>query len=467
MNVSATSLVGPMTRRVSSRYVPAAEMVAEIILEVLKSLRGTDPSLIERWVLTETDEGEALLFAVVNDLRVQSYQPWVTALHALSTSLQGRDVFISNTTGFRYAVLLSDRPALPIVIPFPGVRAGIAQIGVRSNGRHFAAPWLTLGHVLVAGQTQYGKSNFLRVLALQARADGFKFLLADVDGRTFSMMKNDLSLALPIARTKEGFTQIIEAALAEMHRRVDLFDHASWNPDNLGEYNAQADEKLEPMFVMLDEYSSMVSGMGGPRGAFAGKVNELVWRGLKFGIQVTLSGQDFSKEIVGAAREQMRTRLCFRVATPDISEIVIGRRGAENIRHEGRAMMESGVLQTYFVDKELFGAPAEGPRVSEAEKVRIMQLIDRFDGRADLEGIQEVCGMNERAARRIRDDWGRRGLIEKRASANNAWFFVQTPWASKPVQTASERPDGVQTALTPVPFPAREGESGNEANNGK
>jgi DNA segregation ATPase FtsK/SpoIIIE-like protein len=170
---------------------------------------------------------------------------------------------------------------------------------------------------------------------------------------------------------------------------------------------------------------------------------------LKFGIQVVIAGQDFTKEIVGPVREQMRTRLCFRVATPDISTVVIGRRGAENIRVPGRAMMPMGNVQTYLVAKDAL-APSDqatGPRMSEAEKAKIGQMVEQFGGRAELDGIQSVYGLNERAARRVRDDWASRGLIEKRAGANNAWFFVQTPWASKVVQTASERPNGVQTAL--------------------
>ncbi|RJP53595.1 MAG: hypothetical protein C4583_04215 [Anaerolineaceae bacterium] len=448
MIANMASSLSKVPVRASSRYVPAAQTAAEIILEVLKSLRGTDPSLIERWVLTETNEGEALLFAVVDDLRVQSYQPWVTALHALSTSLRGRDVFISNTTGFRYAVLLSDRPALPKEILFPGVRKGVVQIGMRSNGRPLNMTWDQLGHVLVASETQFGKSTFLRLLLLQALAEGHRFLLGDVDGRTFSRMKGDQSLMMPIVNNEEGFANLIKMAVGELKRRVRLFEEANWHPDNLSEYNEKASEPLPPVMVMMDEFSSIVLALGGPNSEFAKMATQIAWRGLKFGIRLVLAGQDFSKDIVGPVREQMRTRLCFRVERPSTSDVVIGRRGAERLIYPGRAMMPSGLVQTYLVAKDALGSgdQAKGPQVSEAEKVKIGQMVEQFEGRADLSGIQEVYGMNERAARRIRDDWASRGLIEKRANANNAWFFVQTPWASKPVQTASERTDGVQTS---------------------
>lgn len=437
-----------MTMKISNRYVPAAQTAAGIMQTVLGSLRGTDPTLIRQFVLTETKEGDAWLFAVVDDLRIQSYQPWVNALHALSTSLRGRPVFVSNTTGFRYAILLSDRPTLPKEIPFPGMRSGMAQIGMRANGRPMDITWDELGHVLAAGQTRYGKSNFLRSLTMQARADGFRFLLADLDGRTFSAMKGDSSLILPIANTREGFEQVVNMALMELSNRVRLFDGMEGAPDNLDEYNEKADEPLPPIMLVLDEFSSVVLGMGGPKSEFAKRATEIAWRGLKFGIHVVLAGQDFGKDIVGPIREQMRTRLCFRVATADISDVVIGRRGAERIRQPGRAMMPSGMVQTYLMAKEALGRGAQGPQMSGAERSLLIRLVSEGEGRADLEKIMEFGGIAERQARRLREDWSARGLIEKRAERNNAWFVVQTPRASEPVQTASERPSGVQAALS-------------------
>lgn len=429
---------------ISSRYLPAAQTAAGIVQTVLSSQRGTDPSLISQWLLTETGEGDAWLFAVVDDLRVQSYQPWVTALHALSTSLRGRPVFVSNTTGFRYAVLLSERPGMPKEIAFPGNRAGEVMIGIRSNGKRMSLTWEGLGHVLVAGQTQYGKSNFLRLLAMQARGAGWRFLLADLDGRTFSRMSADASLLMPIANTREGFDQIVVAAQAELGRRARLFDEDARQPDNLEEFNFGREEPLPSIMVMMDEFSSVVLGMGGQRSEFAKRATEIAWRGLKFGIHVVLGGQDFSKEIVGPIREQMRTRLCFRVATADVSDVVLGRRGAERLRVPGRAMMPSGMVQTYLVERGGVSAGGGGMRVSDRERQLIERLTADAGGRADLDKMMEYGEMSERIARRLRDDWAARGLIEKRAEANNAWFFVQTPWASKPVQTVSERPNGVQ-----------------------
>lgn len=423
------------------RWMAAAETAAEIILTALGSLRGTDPALVERFVLTETPGGDAWLFAVIDDLRIESYEPWVRAVHGLSTNLRGKPVYISNSSGFRYAVLLSERPPLPERVDFPGTERGVVRLGVRRNGRPLAMAWRDLGHVLVAGQTQYGKSNFLRLLVAQARMEGYRLLLGDLDGRTFSGLRGDAALALPVASTREGFERLMEAALAELGKRSRMFDGAATAVDNLAEYNAQASEPLAPMLVVLDEFSSVVQGLGGPRSAWARDVTELAWRGLKFGLQVVLAGQDFSKEIVGAVREQMRTRLAFRVATADVSDIVIGRRGAERLRVPGRAMTPETTVQTYFVDKSLLtGEQAAGPQVSEAERALMERLMREAEGRVDMT-LMMSWGMSEREVRRLREDWQRRGLAERRADRNNAVFLVPASWTSERVQAASERPD--------------------------
>jgi hypothetical protein len=155
----------------NDRYMIAAEAAARVVLRVLESHNGTDPALVTRFILTRT-ETDVWMFAEIDDLRVANYQPWINALHALSTSLHGMPVFISNSAGFRYAVLLSGRAPLPKEIVFPGMETGVVRLGVRRGGREVRMSWRDLGHVLVAGMTQYGKSNFLRLLTLQARAAG-------------------------------------------------------------------------------------------------------------------------------------------------------------------------------------------------------------------------------------------------------------------------------------------------------
>lgn len=90
----------------ANRYIPAAEYVAWSIPRILAQ-RGLNP-FISRYVLTETLQGKAWLFAVL-EVRPQDHPEDYTApelLHDLSTALNGLPVVVSDSYGLRYAVLL-------------------------------------------------------------------------------------------------------------------------------------------------------------------------------------------------------------------------------------------------------------------------------------------------------------------------------------------------------------------------
>ncbi len=188
----------------TQRFLGAAETAARIIPNVL-SERGLQPS-ITRFLLVETMHGSAWLFAVLDPLqsgRLEAYQS-PEVLHHLSTALRGRPVVVSNASGFRYAVLLSEKPALPTMVDFPGWRSGLLQVGIGLANRPIVEGWEEIGHILAGGMTGSGKSNFLRLLVIQALQEGFQLALADPDGRTFPQLAGHPSLITPLGQTPEG-----------------------------------------------------------------------------------------------------------------------------------------------------------------------------------------------------------------------------------------------------------------------
>ena len=90
-----------------TRYLPAAQNVAQAI-PCLLTEQGLNP-LINRFVLTETERGDAWLFAILDDSVsefLESYAAPSVVAH-LSAALHGHPVRFSNSYGLRYAVLLS------------------------------------------------------------------------------------------------------------------------------------------------------------------------------------------------------------------------------------------------------------------------------------------------------------------------------------------------------------------------
>ena len=96
----------------ANRYVSAAEYVARSIPRILAE-RGLKP-FISRYVLTETLQGNAWLFAVLEVSPKDHPEDYAAPelLQDLSTKLQGLPVMVSDSYGLRYAVLLGSPVSL-------------------------------------------------------------------------------------------------------------------------------------------------------------------------------------------------------------------------------------------------------------------------------------------------------------------------------------------------------------------
>jgi len=89
-----------------NRYLPAAHNVAQAFPDILAH-RGLKP-FISRFVLTETQQGNAWLFVVLEVSPLNHLEDYAASdvLLYLSTALHGLPVVISDSYGLRYAVLL-------------------------------------------------------------------------------------------------------------------------------------------------------------------------------------------------------------------------------------------------------------------------------------------------------------------------------------------------------------------------
>ena len=92
-----------------NRYLPAARYVAQAIPGILAQ-RGLKP-FISRYVLSETQQGNAWLFVVLEVDPLNHLEDYATSdlLDYISKSLNGLPVVISNSYGMRYGVLLGSQ----------------------------------------------------------------------------------------------------------------------------------------------------------------------------------------------------------------------------------------------------------------------------------------------------------------------------------------------------------------------
>ena len=430
---------------ISRRYQLQAQIVAKRLPQVLQR-RGLEAPFAE-FLLTST-QGMVLLFAILDLPRVKRLEAYTTPdlMHHLSTDLQGLPVFLSNSNGLRYAIPLSPLPRLPKLVPFPGIERGWVLLGVNHAGETVNQPWSKLGHLLVAGKTGSGKSVFLRSLAYQALAEGAQLLLVDLDGASFPMLANHPSLLAPIATTAQAAQDVVERALGECDHRAALYMQMDGYPENLEEFNAvgvrHGGDPLPRLLVVLDEFSALMTTLGGPKSSFANRVAELGWRGRKFGIHLVFAAQDFTKQVVGRVRDQVSAVVCFRVRSLEAARAV-GCPDAVRIPESrpGLAYTDRwGLVQTFYLDKRLFAQIGPQTGLNEQEVQLAQRAIHEAGGKMSIP-LLVSWGIPERGARSLVESWELRGWLRQDSTRQNARYitpkFIEILSSSQSGQTAS------------------------------
>jgi hypothetical protein len=411
-------------------YQQAAIAVAQVTGNVLTQRPGTDPTLISRWLLTKTVQGDVWLFAELDDQRIPKFEPYEAATHHLSSSLKGMPVLVSNHTGLRFAFLLSPVRKLPATINLPEtLTPGRVMLGLRADGRPAGGKWSEVNHMIVVGMTGSGKSVTVRSIVYQAIRQNFNLLLGDLDGATFPMLAQHKALLAPLVGTAKDYLQVMRLALGEIENRVRVYASSGAFPESVDEYNAWAlkngAEPLKRVLVVLDEFNSAVLETGGANGELARLASHVAWRGRKFGITLVFAAQDFSKEIIGRVRDQIGAVIAHRVRSEEVARnlgLAAAARISEN--RPGRAVTDRwGLIQAYFLDKQILLSGSVVCDGLTAERALAQRALRETEGKISLEVLMG-WGMGQREARRLQEDWKTRGWAEIDPARKNGLYIT-------------------------------------------
>lgn len=404
-------------------YHPLAQRVAARVQGVFETRPGLTPDMAQAYILTR-DASAVWLLILLDEVRAkpETLKDKKT-LHHFATINNGRPAILSNSNGLRLALLLSDPPALPLEVAFPGMARGMYRVGVNARGQEIAVPWKELTHGMFAGVTQYGKSNAVRGLLHQALESGHQVVLIDTQNITAPHLEGHSGLELHTTLT--AAPAAIEQVYQEFLRREALFKATPGYFEHLDHFNQRTGQNLPYLFLVIEEFCGLVNILGKTSPAY-NHLLQLVWQSLKFGIRVVGIGQTWEKDLVGAVGDQMSTRVCLHMEKREQAQIILQRSGAERINVKGRADTSRwGLIQFYRFP--LPDQSAERPRatLTEAERAQLARLAHEGEGRATFAVLEELFGWGRREAEKRRAAWAEAGIVAPDPNEKNAWKLTE------------------------------------------
>jgi hypothetical protein len=230
-------------------------------------------------------------------------------------------------------------------------------VGVDVGGE---SHWLNLAdpsdcHLLVAGTTGSGKSEFLRSLiaslALRLEPRQLQFVLIDPKRVTFNLRSSGPYLKSPVAYNLEEALPLIEGCMAEMDRRYRLLEDRKLA--NVADLPA---DLLPRIVLIIDEFASFLEDKDSKKVVTA-LLKRIGAMARAAGIHLILSTQRPDKDVITPLlRENLPGRIALRVASKAGSDLILGAPDAENLLGKGDLFWKRGGellrLQSPYVPQE-------------------------------------------------------------------------------------------------------------------
>jgi len=405
-----------------SRYEAEAKYCARQVLQALAQRGLNAPAA---FYLTE--RSSLVWLAVILDLaqlegKLETYASPDT-LHQVSTLLRGKQVFLSNSSGLRYLILLSPVPSLPKQIDFPiAFERNALPLGVS-----LAGPATLPGsrNMLLCGEPGSGKSTLLESILYAARRHGWMLYFADPDGHTFNPDLLNRLAAQPVAQSPGELQALLEKIEAELLRRQALFRSAAHNglpPADINAYNLAAGQPLARMLLLVDEANSYFDHK-----AILEKLTDLARRGRKWGLVLILAGHNWRASDVSRSLSAMfPVRVSFRVADDTTGTVVLGSRRwgkvAQGLRQPGRAIVlvdgQYRLIQCYRLSDDQIRSLAEPTEpatpLNPLEQALVAYAIEHLDGRFIVNQLAAAFaqqGVTSHQVKTLAAAWERRGWL--------------------------------------------------------
>ena len=188
-------------------------------------------------------------------------------------------------------------------------------------------------HILVLGETGQGKSVFIRYLLKEIFNVGYDVWCIDGKKIDYSKVKSMFKQYCANDSNKSNIILTLEMFKDEMQLRYDSMVQR-------GIYNYFEDESLEPVFLLIDEYLTIIETADKKEQTVIKKlVSEIIWLGRAAGyfLIVTMQRAD-AKYIDGAIRDNFACRVVVGKASKESYSMIFDRK--LNGFEKGRAWVQ-------------------------------------------------------------------------------------------------------------------------------
>lgn len=228
-------------------------------------------------------------------------------------------------------------------------------------------------HILVAGTTGFGKSNWLNTtLVTMCRRNSPDVLKAIViDLKMGAEMKSYRKLPhITFVKNVDQILPVLRDLHDQLELRMTMLEQDTGTAKNIMMWNRHhsGENRYPYIVVFIDEYAEIATGMQGKERAEAQNLlTRLLQKGRSAGIYFIIATQSPSKTVIGRlVNDNIPARLAFHCATPIQSMLIVGNGEAALLPVKGRAVWANAGVRTQV----------QAPELTERTMIKLIKLID-------------------------------------------------------------------------------------------
>lgn len=227
-------------------------------------------------------------------------------------------------------------------------------LGYGTNDELICGDATKFPHLLIAGETNSGKSNALQVMItsmlINKKPSELKLMLADFKLVELVAFKDSEYLIGDISYDIESFHAQLDYLTNLTTQRLEKLQ--SVNVKNIQEYNKSATKPLPFVLLVIEELASlMMIDDAKLKTELENKLSVLASKCRAVGIHIIITTQKPQKKIVtGSIKTNIPGRLALKVVDDVDSQLIIGNSEATRLRGNGDAILNGKRLQIAFLD---------------------------------------------------------------------------------------------------------------------